>query len=292
MRLLKSSVAGLDFEKLGVRGIAFDQLKEEVKRPNGMIITTGPTGSGKTTTLYSILSKLNKPEVKIITLENPVEYRLKGVNQSQVDPEHGYTFAAGLKSILRQDPDIVMVGEIRDIKTADTAINAALTGHMVLSTLHTNSAAASIPRFLSMGVKPFLLAPAINAIIGQRLVRRVCESCKQEAELTKEDTEKVIDLLSGISKKSSYRPDINNLKFYKGKGCEKCGNLGYKGRVGLYEILTMNPEIEKMILSGKVSEYDIQKIAIEDGMITMVQDGLLKALDGLTSVEEVFRVIE
>jgi len=292
MRLLRSSVAGLDFEKLGVRGVSFEQLKKEIARPNGMIITTGPTGSGKTTTLYSILSKLNTPEVKIITLENPIEYKLEGINQSQVDPEHDYSFAAGLKSILRQDPDVVMVGEIRDINTADTAINAALTGHLVLSTLHTNSAAASIPRFLSMGVKPFLLAPSINAIIGQRLARRICEHCKQEVELSPENNKRVSELLEQIPEKSSQRPSLENLKFYKGDGCEKCGGLGYKGRVGLYEILTMNPEIEKMILDNKVSEYEIEKIAIENGMITMVQDGLLKALDGLTSVEEVFRIIE
>jgi len=292
MRLLRSTNAGLDFEKLGVRGIAFDQLKKEIGRPNGMIITTGPTGSGKTTTLYSILSKLNQPAVKIITLEDPIEYKLEGINQSQVDPTHGYSFATGLKSILRQDPDIVMVGEIRDLDTADTAINAALTGHLVLSTLHTNNAAASIPRFLSMGVKAFLLAPSINAIIGQRLARRICPHCKQEVELSAEEMQKVRENLEKISAKSGYRPDLDNLKFYKGAGCEKCGGLGYKGRVGLYELLTMNPEIEKMILDEKVSEYEIEKIAIENGMITMVQDGLLKALDGLTSVEEVFRVIE
>jgi len=217
---LRSTNAGLDFEKLGVRGIAFDQLKKEIGRPNGMIITTGPTGSGKTTTLYSILSKLNRPEVKIITLENPIEYKLEGINQSQVDPEHDYTFAAGLKSILRQDPDVVMVGEIRDLDTADTAINAALTGHLVLSTLHTNNAAATIPRFLSMGVKAFLLAPSINAIIGQRLARRLCDDCKKEVELSAEDIKRVREVLEKIPLKSAYRPDLDNLKFYQSVGCD------------------------------------------------------------------------
>lgn len=291
MRLLRSVATGLNFDDLGFRGKAFEELKKQVERPNGMIITTGPTGSGKTTTLYSILNKLNKPGVKIITLEDPIEYRLEGINQSQMDPSKEYTFAKGLKSILRQDPDVVMVGEIRDLETAEISIQAALTGHLLLSTIHTNSAAGAIPRFLSMGVKPFLLAPALNAIVAQRLVRRVCEDCKEEYKPTEEDIARVKKILSEISEASGERPDLENLKFYKGRGCEKC-NEGYKSRVGIYEIFIINKEVEQVILSAEISEYKMQEIAVADGMVTMVQDGLLKALDGITTIEEVFRVAE
>jgi type IV pilus assembly protein PilB len=290
MRLLKSSAAGLNFEDLGLRGLAQKRLSEEVQKTNGMIITTGPTGSGKTTTLYSILNKLNDSETKIITLEDPVEYKLKGINQSQIDHSKGYGFVDGLRSILRQDPDIVMVGELRDFETADVAINAALTGHLVISTIHTNSAAGAIPRFLAMGVKPFLLAPALNAIIGQRLCRRVCEHCKEEIKLDEETLQKVLAELKLVPASAGENIDFNNLKFYKGKGCDKCSGLGYKGRVGIYEIFTMNAEVEAVILSGQLSEYTIQDIAQKNGMVTMFQDGLLKCLDGITTVDEVFRV--
>lgn len=291
MRLLKSTATSLQFEELGLKGRAGEKLEREIKRPNGMIITTGPTGSGKTTTLYAILNKLNKPEIKIITLEDPVEYKLEGINQSQIDYSKDYTFAKGLRSILRQDPDIVMVGEIRDLETAEIATQAALTGHLVISTIHTNSAAGAIPRFLSMGTKPFLLAPALNAIIGQRLVRKVCEKCKEEIKLDEKTLKRVKEILSKLPEQEE-KPNLDKLKFYHGKGCDACNNIGYKGRVGIYEIMNMNPKIEKIILSGKLSEYDIQEIAVKDGMVTMVQDGLLKALDGITTVEEVFRVAE
>jgi len=292
MRLLRSTVAGLSFEGLGLSLVAFEQLKKEVEKPNGMIVATGPTGSGKTTTLYAILNKLNNPETKIITLEDPIEYRLKGINQSQVDTSKDYTFAKGLRSILRQDPDVVMVGEIRDLETADIAVQAALTGHLVISTLHTNDAAGTIPRFLSFGVKPYLLAPAINAAIGQRLVRRICPDCKEEANLSPEILEKVKNILKEIPEKSGVKVDLNNLKFYQGKGCPKCQGLGYYGRLGIYEIFRMTPEVEKEILEGATSEYKMKELARDQGMIAMVQDGLLKALDGSTSVEEVFRVAE
>ena len=305
MRLLRASSVGLQFEALGLRGKAFNDLANEVTKPNGMIITTGPTGSGKTTTLYAILNKLNQADTKIITLEDPIEYKLPGIVQSQVENSDGdfdnssanpggierknkYTFAKGLRAILRQDPDIVMVGEIRDLETADTAINAALTGHLMLSTLHTNSAAGTIPRLLSMGVQAFLLAPSLNAIIGQRLVRKLCQDCKQETEIDNKTLTLVLNALNSISPQSGAKPDnLSNLKFFSAKGCEKCGHLGYKGRIGLYEILTMNQKIEKIILSANISEYDIEKIAIEEGMVTMLQDGILKALDGITSLDEV-----
>ncbi|MFW0838046.1 MAG: GspE/PulE family protein [Candidatus Komeilibacteria bacterium] len=290
MRLLKSSSVGLKFEQLGLRGRSFQDMEENINRPNGMIVTTGPTGSGKTTTLYAILNKLNNENSKIITLEDPVEYKLAGINQSQIDPSKGYTFASGLRSILRQDPDIVMVGEIRDLETAEVAINAALTGHLMISTLHTNSAAGAIPRFLAMGVKPFLLAPAINAFIGQRLVRKLCEHCKQEYKPDDDTLQKVKDELSNISPQSGdalSTEELDKLKFYKAVGCDKC-HAGYKGRIGVYEVLTMNTDIEKMVMSGKVSEEEAQNIAIQHGMVTMIQDGLLKAKDGITSLEEVF----
>ncbi len=294
MRLLRSSAVGLAFEDLGVTGRAFEQLKREVEKPNGMIITTGPTGSGKTTTLYAILNKLNTPENKIITLEDPIEYKLEGINQSQVDASKGYTFAKGLRAILRQDPDIVMVGEIRDSETVDIAINAALTGHLVLSTLHTNSAAATIPRFLAMGAKPFLLAPALNAVIGQRLVRKICQQCKEEIKLDEDTQKRVLEVLNSIPDDAPEKKEINldNLTFYHGKGCPACQGLGFKGRIGIFEIMTMNEEIEKITLSGKVSEYELQRAAIKNGMLTMVQDGIIKALRGITTVEEVFKKAE
>jgi len=290
MRLLKSTATSIEFEDLGIRGNALEDLAREIKRPNGMIITTGPTGSGKTTTLYAILNKINNEGNKVITLEDPIEYELHGISQSQVDHSKDYTFANGLRSIMRQDPDVIMIGEIRDIETADTAIQAALTGHMVVSTIHTNDAAGAIPRFLSMGSKPFLLAPALNAVIGQRLVRKICEHCKTETKLDESTLAEVKKTIEEISPAASIKIDLNNLKFYKGAGCPKCGNIGYKGRIGIYEIFSMNKEIESVILSQEVSEYQMREIAVKQGMVTMVQDGLLKALDGITTVEEIFRV--
>jgi len=291
MRLLRSSAAGLEFDDLGIRGKAYEQLKKEVKRPNGMIITTGPTGSGKTTTLYAILNTINSPETKIITLEDPVEYKLKGISQSQMDASKDYTFAKGLRAILRQDPDVVMVGEIRDSETAEIAIQAALTGHLVLSTIHTNSAAGAIPRFIAMNAKPFLLAPALNAVMAQRLVRRVCDKCKEEYKPNEMQMKRVIEIVESIPENSGYKLDTNNLKFHKGKGCSEC-NAGLKGRTGLYEVMVMSSEIEKLLLSNVASEYSIQEAAVKGGMITMVQDGILKAADGLTTLDEVFRVAE
>ncbi len=296
MRILRPKSIALEFDNLGIRGKAWDQLKREIERPNGMIVTTGPTGSGKTTTLYAILKKLNQPEVKIITLEDPVEYKLQGINQSQIDYSKNYDFAKGLRSILRQDPDIVMVGEIRDLETAEISIQAALTGHLVVSTIHTNSAAGAIPRFLSMGVKPFLLAPAINAVIGQRLVRRLCTTCKTKIVLEPAIQKEVVGVLGQIPQASGYAVDLNKLEFFGPptgtNTCTTCNGLGYKGRVGVYEVMVMSKEIENLILTGNVSEYQMAEIAAKQGMITMAQDGLLKALDGMTSVEEVLRIAE
>lgn len=290
MRILHSGTKGVTFDELGLRGEVYARLKREIERPNGMIITTGPTGSGKTTTLYAILRTLNKPGVKIITLEDPIEIKMEGLNQSQVDPSRDYTFAKGLRSLLRQDPDICMVGEIRDLETADIAIQAALTGHLMLSTIHTNSAAGVIPRLLSMGVKPFLLAPSLNSIIGQRLVRRLCQFCIEEETIAPEKMERVLQLLGSLPPAEKKNVDMKNLHFYHSKGCDKCSGLGYKGRVGIYEIFIMNKEIEQIILSAQVSEFAIQDLAVKNGMVSMAQDGLLKALDKMTTVDEVFRV--
>jgi len=291
MRLLVQNEQIMTLESLGLRGRAYDQLKTEIDRPNGMIVTTGPTGSGKTTSLYAIMRMLNKPGVKIITLEDPVEYKMEGVNQSQIDHSKDYTFAKGLRSMLRQDPDIAMVGEIRDIETAEIAIQASLTGHLILSTIHTNDAFGAIPRFMSMGVKPFLLAPALNCVIGQRLVRKLCTLCKEASPLEAKLQEKVNTVMAELPEPEKSEVAAMEQVFYAPKGCDKC-NEGYKGRLGIYEIFVVNEAIEKAVLDGQVAEYDIRRIAIENGTVTMVQDGIIKALLGDTSIEEVYRVTE
>lgn len=295
MRLLRQTQTGLTLDDLGVRGRALQTLKREIERPNGMIIATGPTGSGKSTTLYAILQLLNKPGVKIITLEDPVEYRIQGISQSQIDSSHDYTFAKGLRSMLRQDPDIVMVGEIRDLETAEIAVQAALTGHLLLSTIHTNNAAGSIARFLSMGVKPFLLSPALNCVIGQRLVRRLCESCRKKVELSalaQNEREQVQRILDGLPTAEADDVKSKPLMFFQAVGCDKCNNLGYKGRISICEIFSMTTEIETAIAHSQVAESEIASVARKNGMLTMVEDGVLKALDGITTVDEVLRVIE
>lgn len=290
MRLLVPSAISLKFEELGFRKPAFEKLQREIVKPNGMIVTTGPTGSGKTTTLYAILNKLNTEDVKIITLEDPIEYKLQGINQSQIDHSKEYTFSKGLRSILRQDPDIVMVGEIRDKETADTAVQAALTGHLLLSTIHTNDAAGAVPRFLSMGVESALLAPALRIIMGQRLLRRLCSKCKQPTQLDPEMLERVTKVVGAIPANSGETPDIAAATWFKGVGCAECGKDGYKGRVGIYEILVIDTTVEERIRAGSVTDKDMLAIGQAQGMTTMEQDGILKAMDGDTTVEEVFRV--
>ncbi|MDA3802889.1 MAG: GspE/PulE family protein [Patescibacteria group bacterium] len=291
MRILDSHTASLEFEELGLREEVLPILKKEIDKPNGLILTTGPTGSGKTTTLYSILNKLNKPGEKIITLEDPIEYQLKGINQSQIDESGGYSFSDGLRSIMRQDPDIVMVGEIRDLETAEIAVQASLTGHIVLSTLHTNDAAGVIPRLTDLGVKPYFLVPSINAVIGQRLVRKLCPHCQKKHKLSEEEKEKVNKILAVISPKANLSIPSELPQLYKaGDGCEKCGFIGYKDRIGIYEIFTMNDKIKQLTIDSAPS-FKILQQAIEDGMITMLQDGVLKAIDGVTSLEEIYRVI-
>lgn len=288
MRLLGTGASNLKFEDLGFKGKAYTDIEHELSRPNGMIITTGPTGSGKTTTLYAFLNELNDPGVKIITLEDPVEYKLPGIQQTPIDHHVDFNFAKGLRAILRQDPDIVMVGEIRDQETAETALQAALTGHIVLSTLHTNDASGAIPRLLAMGAKPFTIAPALNAVIAQRLVRKLCEHCKKPVALDANLQARVKALLDAIPKAAALSlPE--KWQFYHSPGCSQCHNLGYKGRIGIYEVMIVNDALKELVLK-QATMGEMKKQAIADGMVSMAQDGLLKALEGITDVEEVFRV--
>lgn len=289
MRLLGTGGVELKVSQLGLRKKDEELLRKILIRPNGMIITTGPTGSGKTTTLYACLNELNEPGVKIITLEDPVEYKLEGIVQTPIDYSHNFDFAKGLRAILRQDPDIVMIGEIRDQETADTACQAALTGHLVLSTLHTNDAAGAIPRLLNMGVKPFVAAPALSLIIAQRLVRRLCPACKKPAKLAPQVMEKCVYILNQIPHKAGVSLP-QTLQFYDSSGCKQCNQLGYKGRIGIYELLEVAEQIQGLIYKETTSMQEYKKAAKEQGMMTILQDGLLKALDGITDVEEVFRV--
>ncbi len=297
MRLLIQGKGGITLEQLGFTPDVLEKLKTQIERPTGMIITTGPTGSGKSTTLYAVLQILNQSGVKIITLEDPVEYRLEGVNQSQIDHSKGYTFATGLRSILRQDPDIVMVGEIRDEETSEIAVQAALTGHLMLSTLHTNSAAGAISRFLSMGAAPYLLAPALNCVMGQRLVRRVCPACRKKVAFTALEQsmqKRVQGIIEGMNAPDRERMNDDSREFFSASetGCTECSGIGYKGRIVICELCAISDGIKQLILGGRVGDQDIEKIARTEGMRTMVEDGVLKALDGVTTLDEVFRVIE
>ncbi len=289
MRLLVKTGVFLNSSDMGLRGLADEIIRKESEKPNGMIVTTGPTGSGKTTTLYALLRRVNKPGVKIITIEDPIEYEIDGISQTQVSRDGKYTFAKGLRAIVRQDPDIILVGEIRDDETADIAVNAALTGHLVFTTIHANNAAATIPRFLELGVKPSVIAPSVNAFMAQRLVRRLCNTCKEEYEPATETLDMVKRLLAVISPKAKIKIPKNIKTLYRPKGCTQCGNTGYKGRIGIFEIFTITETIEKIIIDMGTEE-EIMRAAMEDGMITMLQDGVLKAVEGITSMEEVWRV--
>lgn len=287
-RILDHSKGTLTFDQLGVRGRSLSVLEENIKKAHGMTLVTGPTGSGKSTTLYAIVSVIKDDGVNIVTMEDPVEYRMGGVNQSQVNARIGFTFASGLRSILRQDPDVVMVGEIRDKETADIAINAALTGHIVLSSLHTNDSAGALPRLLDMGIEPFLITSSVNAIIAQRLCRKICEKCRQEAEIKPEDVElikKEIETLPEPEKSEASKKKA----FYVGAGCANCNKTGYKGRIGIFEILNVTEGVKALTLK-RASNSDILAQSKQDGLITLRQDGILKALDGLTTIEEIWRV--
>ncbi len=290
MRILDPGAINLELEDLGLRQDILDVVYKEIQKPNGMIITTGPTGSGKTTLLYSFIRKVNKPESKIITLEDPIEYHLEGITQTQTDEKKGYTFAKGLRAILRQDPDIILVGEIRDEETATIAVQAALTGHLVFSTLHTNDAAGAIPRFLDIGVDASNLASALNLIIAQRLVRRICKKCAKKKTTSGKELDQIKKSLKGIPP-SIKHPTLNNkLKIYQAVGCQECNNTGYKSRIGIFEIIVINQEMEKLI-SSSPDHFQIIKKTKEGKMVSFTQDALLKALDGLTTIEEIERIV-
>jgi type IV pilus assembly protein PilB len=289
MRILDKSTKVPTLEQLGFRGRSLTWTQENIKKSHGIFLITGPTGSGKSTTLYALLSMINSTAVNIVTLEDPVEYFMPGVNQSQINPEIGLTFAAGLRSILRQDPNVIMVGEIRDKETAELAVHAALTGHLVFSTLHTNSSIGAIPRLLDMGIEPFLLAASINAIGAQRLVRKICVDCKKEMEVTDEIKKEVIESLKGVRAEELESVDLKNIHMYYGEGCEKCGKTGYKGRVAIIELFPVTGTMQDMVVS-KVSPQHIFEEASKIGMITMRQDGIIKVLLGETTYEEVIRV--
>jgi len=281
LRILPESARPLALEELGLVGHNLDLVKNNINKPHGMILVTGPTGSGKTTTLYSILNILNTTEVNICTVEDPVEYGIRRVNQTQINPSAGLTFAAGLRSLLRHDPNIIMVGEIRDRETAEMAIHSALTGHLVLSTLHTNDASGAIPRFLDMGAEGFLVASTIQLVIAQRLVRKICTNCI-EAYTPSDDLIGYLRAYLGSKQPSG--------QFYKGKGCTECNHKGYKGRVGAFEVLEVNEEIRQLIIK-RVSSEEITKAAIANGMVPLVLDGINKASGGITTLEEVIRVV-
>lgn len=287
MRLLNPKSIAVPLEELGIPKKLLAILLKEIEKPNGMLLTTGPTGSGKTTTLYAFLKKVHNPGVKIITIEDPVEYHLPGIVQTQVN-DKGYTFLDGLRSALRQDPDIIMIGEIRDSETATIAINSSLTGHLVFSTLHTNSAAGSFPRLMDLGINPKIMASSINIALAQRLLRRLCENCKKVVPIEGEIKAKIDKILETIVDKSEIPPMPANV--YTANGCEKCNKTGYKGRIGIYEGMRLNDEVNKVIEYNS-SEDEIAKAAIPQGIMTMTQDGIIKVLKGVTSVDELERVI-
>jgi type IV pilus assembly protein PilB len=299
MRILDDSAQGVGLESLGLLSDSLDRVQRAITQPNGIFLVTGPTGSGKTTTLYTILSLLNKPEVNISTIEDPIEYQVSKINQTQVKSKVGMTFAVGLRALLRQDPDIIMVGEIRDKETMQISLNAAMTGHLVLSTLHTNSAAAAIPRMTDMDAEPFLIASTVNTVVAQRLVRKICPDCKEAYKLNKKELDelgKKVDFDSIVKSLNKNKKDLSkeikkveDMEFYRGKGCKTCNEEGYKGRMGIYEVLEVTDEIKKLI-SQNVTAGEIEEKAIEEGMNTMMVDGFIKALEGFTSLEEVLRV--
>lgn len=292
LRVLNPKSINVEFEDLGMSENLKKIMQKEIKKSTGMILTTGPTGSGKTTTLYAFLKKISNPEIKIITIEEPIEYHLNNITQSQTNSAKGYTFANALRAILRQDPDVVMVGEIRDLEAASIALNAALTGHLVFSTLHTNDAAGTIPRLIDLGANPSIMAPAINVSMAQRLIRKLCPSCKVETEPTT-DQKKTIEKILASFPEQTEKPDVKKIKIFLpgGRNCEKCNGIGYKGRMGLFEAILIDDEMEKLIMK-RPSEMEIREMGKKQGILNMAQDGILKIIQGMTSIEEIARVIE
>ncbi len=298
LRLLNEKAQVLSLEQLGLQPEPLKILKRNIEKPHGIILVTGPTGSGKTTTLYTVLNILNTPEVNISTIEDPIEYRMPHVNQSQVNPKIGYTFASGLRAFLRQDPNIIMVGEIRDQETAEIAVHAAMTGHLVLSTIHTNDAATTMPRLSETGVPTFLIATTVNMIVAQRLVRKICPNCIQSYNLdaqTVAELEKSLnipDILQAMEREKSImnaKKGLSSLLFYRGKGCKQCNNSGYKGRIGIYEILENSEEISSLILKNADADT-IRQTTKQKGALSMIEDGFIKAKNGITTLEEILRV--
>lgn len=287
LRLLVEPEQGFSLENLGFSERNLATVRKGIKKPYGMILVTGPTGSGKTTTLYTILKELNTPEVSIITIEDPIEYSLEGIEQIQVNTRTGLVFATGLRSILRQDPNIIMVGEIRDEETAGIAVNAALTGHLLLSTLHTNDAATTLPRLLDMNIEPFLIASTVNIALSQRLVRRLCEGCKVKKDLTSDE---IKSLEKSLSKSYLKIGNLADKVFYEGKGCNTCGGSGYRGRIAVHEVLEITESVRKAIMT-QATAATIKDIAVLEGMVPILQDGIEKAEQGITSIEEVLRVM-
>ena len=295
MRVLDRSGNVNDLDQLGLWGRNREVLLTKIREPFGIVLITGPTGSGKSTTLYAFLQILNQEERNIVTLEDPVEYFMDGINQSQIRPEIGYTFAAGLRSILRQDPNVIMVGEIRDSETAELAIHAALTGHLVLSTLHTNDAIGSVPRLVDMSVEPFLLSSSLQAVAAQRLVRKVCEHCKELMPLTEIQSNRLTQIYQEIpleEKKAYNLSPTQPMQVYRGAGCEECGRSGYKGRIAIYEVFEVNDAVRAIITDHKANEHELRKESVEQGMVSMKEDGLLKVLLGITTLAEVERATE
>ena len=285
MRLLRKSGGVPSLQELGLAGTSLKNLETAMLRPHGIIIVVGPTGSGKTTTLYSVLEKLNTTRVNIMTLEDPIEYQMAGINQVQINPAVGLTFADGLRAFLRQDPNIILVGEIRDSETTELAIQAALTGHLVFSTLHTSDAAGALPRLLDLGAESFLLSSTMNAVLGQRIVRKICDRCKMDYVPPAQILEEIKTVLG------KYFLVGKEIRLHKGKGCDQCGGSGYLGRIGIFETLPITEKIASLILQ-RADSGAIEKEAILEGMITMKQDGYLKVLQGVTTVEEVLRVAQ
>ncbi|MBI4117311.1 MAG: type II/IV secretion system protein [Parcubacteria group bacterium] len=286
MRLLDPQTLKKNLEDLGIRKELLEEIKRQLKKTTGSILTTGPTGSGKTTTLYAFINFVSKPDIKIITIEDPIEYHIEGISQTQVEPDKGYSFANGLRSIVRQDPDVILVGEIRDSETTEIVMHAALTGHLVFSTLHTNDAAGTIPRLIDMGTKPQIIAPAINLAMAQRLVRKLCPECKKKTKASAEEVKKIKEVLG----KAGQTGKSGEIEIFEKNGCEKCNSIGYKGRTGVFEGFAINNELERLILkSPAISE--IRDLLEKRGMMTMLQDGYLKILEGITDFEEVTRVL-
>lgn len=290
MRLLKKTGGLPTLTELGVRGPQLRLIEEAMERPYGIILVTGPTGSGKSTTLYSILTKLNKPETNIVTLEDPVEYQIAGISQVQINPQAGLTFATGLRAFLRQDPNIILVGEIRDKETTQLAIQAALTGHLVFSTLHTNDAATAIPRLTDLGGEPFLISSVLSAVVGQRIARKICSYCSKEESATPEVLANIKEVLGDLLPQEVLS-GAKTIVLRKPIGCNECNNAGYLGRIGIYEVVKITPSLNKLIIQHTTAG-EIEKLALQEGLITMKQDGYLKAISGITTIEEVLRVAE